>query len=92
MKPIDMLGWGPTREAIKNEAGWLVTVTPKPMWGLSAASIQLTEEQYVRYLDWQLSNRIIQDCLPELSSADREILMTGIDPQQFSEMSKDEEV
>ena len=90
MKPIDMLGWGPTREAIRSKEGWLVTITPKPMWGLPSVQIQLTDDQYIRYLDWQLRNCLIQDCLPDLSLADREILMTGIGPQQFSEMEDEE--
>lgn len=91
MKPIDILMLGPTREATRNENGWLVTITPAAVWGIAPASLQLTEDQYIRYLDWQLRDGLIQDCLPDLSGAEREVLITGIDPQSFGEIFSQEE-
>lgn len=85
MKPIDMLGLGPKREAIQNEDGWLVKVTS----GFGSNSVQLTEDQYIRYLDWHISDGLIHRCLPDLSAAEREILMTGIGDQNW--LSDDEE-
>lgn len=79
MKPIDMLGLGPKREAIQNKTGWLVTVTS----GFGTNSVQLTEDQYIRYLDWHIRDGLIHNCLPDLSPAEREILITGIGDQNW---------
>lgn len=91
MKPIDMLGFGPKREATQNDAGWLVKVTPPEWSGFGASSIQLTEDQYIRYLDWQINNSQINVCLPDLSAAELEILISGIGDNEFSEFKEEQE-
>lgn len=84
MKPIDMLGFGPKREETRQENGtWLITVTPPPATGFSPSSLILTEEQYRRYLQWRNMGVLIQEALPELTPDQREILMTGIGPEEF---------
>jgi hypothetical protein len=80
----DMLGVSPKREAVKQSDGtWLLTITPPAQTGFSASTIVLYRDQYYRYLEWRDGGKLIQDCLPELSAAQREILMTGIGPEEF---------
>lgn len=90
MRPIDMLGIGPKREAIQDDTGWLVTVTPPEWSGFKASTLHLTEDQYIRYLDWTIRGvELIQDHLPDLSLAEQEILMSGIGDQEFAEFQDD---
>jgi hypothetical protein len=91
MKPIDRLGLGPKREAVRNDKGYLVTVTPPDWSGFSPSSIQLTDDQYARYLLWHSLGSLIQDVLPELSKAQLEILITGIDDREFHEATREPE-
>lgn len=90
MKPIDLLGFGPKREAIQNEKGWLVTVTPSEWSGFTeSSSIQLTNDQYARYRQWLDNGSLIQHVLSELTMAQREILMSGIGDQEFHQACAD---
>jgi hypothetical protein len=41
----------------------------------------------IGYLDWK-AGTLIQDALPELSKADRELLMTGTHPECWDTMMK----
>lgn len=91
MKPIDMLKMGPQRHAVKNDVGWRVTVTPPGWSGFSASSIQLTDDQYDRYLKWQQSGDLIQQVFPDLTAAQCEVLMTGISDQEFHQAFADDE-
>lgn len=91
MKPVDMLGLGPKREATQNDAGWVVKVTPPEWSGFDASSVQLTEDQYIRYLDWNIRGGLIHVCLSDLSAADREILMTGIGDKEFERFKEEEQ-
>lgn len=92
VKPIDLLGLGPKREATKQPDGtWIVKVTPPNFSGFSASTLTLSHDQYCRYLEWRDNGRLIQDCLPELSAAQREILMTGIGPEEFKACFGDDE-
>jgi hypothetical protein len=79
MKPIDILGMGPRREVLKTSKGtYLITVIP-PDWTriTESKSIELTPEQYDRYLAWDEGGLLIQDALPDLTNDQREILITG---------------
>jgi hypothetical protein len=79
MKPIDLIGMGPKREARRNiGGGWIVTVTPPDVVGLPGNSLVLSEDQYQRYLEWHEGGCLIQEALPDLTSAQREVLMTGL--------------
>lgn len=92
MKPIDQLGFGPKREEVKQADGnWLLTITPPPQTEFSASSITLTQDQYERYRQWRSGGILIQYALPELSAAQREILMTGIGLREWHEAFKEED-
>lgn len=83
MSILDKMGMGPKREAVKNGKGWLVTVTPPEWSGCTASSLQLTDDQYARYVMWCDHGRLMQDAFPDLSRAEREILQTGISDDEF---------
>jgi len=91
MAIIDQLGMGPKREAVEIPGGYRVTVTP-PAWSgfTEGASIDLTVGQYERYLEWNEGRGLIQNCLPELSRDQREILMSGIGPEVWDKEFKEE--
>lgn len=83
-KPIDMLNMGPTRTERKDGDKWIVTVTPPSWSGFSESkSVELSQDQYERYLLWRDGPTLIQMVLSDLTSADREILMTGVGPEDF---------
>jgi hypothetical protein len=68
----------PRRSERRIEGGWEVTITPPAFIAQSKpATVRLTEDQHERMMKW-LAGALIQDCLPELSSEDREKLMTGL--------------
>jgi hypothetical protein len=94
MSVLDKMGMGPKREVEKLLGGRVrVTVTP-PEWSgfTESVSVELNADQYTRYVKWDEDPRLkIQDALPELSADDREILMSGIGPYAWNEMSKEEE-
>ena len=92
MAVINRLGMGPTRTVEKHDNGYKVTVTP-PAWSgfTEGASVILNIDQFSRYNSWMNGAMLIQEALPELSSADREILMTGIGPQQWDDEFGDDE-
>ena len=84
MKPIDMMGMGPARMESLSGNVWTVTVTPPPWSGFKESrSVRLSKDQFERYKLWRDGPALIQMVLSELSAADREILMTGIGPEDF---------
>ena len=87
MKPIDILGFGPTRTEKFNEATktWDITVTPPSFSGFSPSTISLTQEQHDRYKLWLSSGVLIQTALPELTDAQREVLISGISEDEFED-------
>jgi len=67
-----------------------VTVTPPAWSGTKGSSVILTLDQFRRMKDlWLNGHKMIQDALPDLSASDREILMTGIGPEEWDEMFKE---
>jgi hypothetical protein len=93
MKPVDMIVHGPTRKAHHNKETqmWDLTITP-PRWsGFSASTISLTDDQYARYLSWHTKGAKIQDALPDLTAAQREILVSGINQTEWDAAMKDDE-
>ena len=80
MKPIDLLGLGPTRKEfhIESDDMYRITVTP-PAWAEmeEGEELLLTPDQYRRYKRWMETGILIQDALPDLSPAEREYLITG---------------
>ena len=92
VKPIDALGLGPKREVMKTAVGWRVRVTPPASWSqFDASTIDLTDDQYQRFLHWLHDGGLIQELLPDLSADEREILMTGINPEQWETLRDDDE-
>lgn len=91
MRPIDIMGFGPTRAGSQQPDGsWLVTVTPPTFSGFKPSTIVLTDDQYNRYLAWQATGCLIQKALPELTASQREILISGISDAEFDTL-KDED-
>jgi hypothetical protein len=82
-KPIDMIpGMSPTRKysLISGEDKIKITVQAPPFMEQPPRSVVLSCEQYERYLTWLNEGVLIQDALPDLSSDDREILISGLGP------------
>lgn len=65
----------------------------KAIGPLGSAEITLTRNQYGRFERWAsgVDSRMIQEVFPDLSASQREILMTGIGPDQWDKMFKGEE-
>jgi hypothetical protein len=86
MKPLDILGMGPKREVTPLADGYLITVTPPEWSGFTTSHcVKLNVEQFSRYMRWMNTSCLIQDALPELHPAEREILITGLGPEEFPE-------
>lgn len=85
MKPIDRLGFGPTRVVCEDgEGGYIVMVTPPKLLGpRPTMHVPLTKDQYQRYLKWAKGPLLIQQALPELDNATREMLLTGLSNEDF---------
>lgn len=91
MRPIDRMGLGPTRTAVTVDDGWIVTVTPPAATGLNGHSLRLSNDQYERYQAWfEVGTILIQHALPELSNEQREILMTGIGPEDYMKIYEED--
>jgi hypothetical protein len=54
-------------------------------------NLHLTPEQAARYELFKLGVGHIQDLLPDLSSAERELLLTGICQECWKKMEEDDE-
>lgn len=65
------------------DGNWLITVTPPKFTGFRGSSLTITAGQYHRYLKWLTQGGLIQALLPELSDGEREVLMSGISPQEW---------
>lgn len=93
MSVADKMGLGPKRvvEDLPN-GNHKITVTP-PSWSTfqGGHSIEMTPEQYQSYLKWRSGTGLIQDHMPWLSDDEREVLMTGIGPEEWDEKFKDDE-
>lgn len=88
MNLADKLGFGPQRGITALGGGnFLLKVTPPTWSGFGASTIQLTEDQVKRFEAWLKSNDSIQDVFPELSAAQREIILSGIGPEEFTEFA-----
>lgn len=84
--------FGPKREETKLENGnWKITVTPPNWSGFSGNSIELNPDQYHRYKQWRDQKGMIQDLFPELSAAQREILQSGIGPDEWGRLRGEED-
>jgi hypothetical protein len=78
---------GPTRSARQVQGGWLITVTP-PKWStFKPTSIMLNDAQKARYDKWLRTGCMIQDALPDLSPEQREVLISGISPEEWDRIA-----
>ena len=68
---------------------FLVTVTPPAETGFSPSMITLNPNQYERYLGWLDGFGLIQDTFPDLTAEQREILQTGIGPEEWDKAFPD---
>ena len=66
-----------------SDGRWRVTVTPPKWSGFGPSSLILTDNQYQHYQRWLEGHALIQDELPELSDDQREILISGIGPEEW---------
>lgn len=53
--------------------------------------IQMTSDQRRRFSDWKSGKLLIQDALPDFTPDQREMLMTGICPDCWDKIFKEEE-
>lgn len=89
---MEIPGFSPSRQEVQLPDGtWKVSVTPPTFMGLPTQAVILSPSQYEAYLRWRRAEIMIQEALPELSAAYREILMTGIGPTDWKEMWKDDD-
>lgn len=79
-RPVDTLGLGPTYSIIEKDDLFEVIVTPGKLMGPNPKkkSITLTRNQFTRFNKWRNGHGLIQDIFPDLTSEQREILMTGL--------------
>jgi hypothetical protein len=73
----------PTRTYYVRNAMVEVTVTPPPESGFRPSKVTLTPDQFRRFEKWLETGGQIQTALPDLSADDREILLSGIGPNEF---------
>jgi len=81
----------PTYHVRTDGDDYVIRVTPHKVWNLPPREITLTKDQYARYLKWQARAYLIQDCLPELTDGEREILVSGMDQKKWDETFREEE-
>jgi hypothetical protein len=75
---LHIADFAPMREATKVGDGWKVVITPPTITRLPSVVVDLTDDQYRRYLAWRDGGALIQMVLSDLSESQREMLMTGI--------------
>lgn len=92
MKLIDQLGFGPTRNVVEDgEGGFIVMVTPPKLLGSRPTMhVNLTAEQFDRYIKWT-QGMLMQDALPDLDAATREMLMTGLSDEDFHKAARSDD-
>lgn len=90
---IDALKMGPIREASPIENGcWSIKVTPPSWSGFKPSSpIVLSGSQYAQYEKWLRGELTMKEALPELPPSTREVLMSGIDDDQWEEVYSEED-
>lgn len=91
MKPIDILNMGPTRTVTENQDGtYTIKIVPPSFMGGSGGSITLNKKQWLGYLAWQ-NGELIQRALPDLTPSQRELILTGLNDEEFFEATYEED-
>jgi hypothetical protein len=89
---IDLPGMAPVREVDPHADGSVtIYVTPPAFMRCPRVSVHLSREQYARYIEWRLGQKLIQDALPELGEDEREKLITGLGPADFARLAAEDE-
>jgi hypothetical protein len=93
MSVVDLVpGMTPVREvAPQADGSFVVYVTPPWFMRCPRVSVHLNREQYVRYMEWRLGHKLIQEALPELGEDEREKLITGLGPADFARLAAEDE-
>jgi hypothetical protein len=90
MSRMRIPGMEPKRRNIETTGTHVtVGVTPPDFMALPEQQVQLTTDQYARYLRWLEGGDLIQKLLPDLTDDVREILMTGLGDADFHRITKD---
>lgn len=88
---MDIPGFMPIRRIEQTDAGFIVYVKPPAFVGTPEVSVFLTPAQFEHYQLWRDKSLTIQEALSELSSSEREMLMSGLGDEDFRRMTKDYE-
>lgn len=93
MKPIDRLGFGPTRNVVDDgEGGYILMVTPPKLLGPKpTVHVHLSADQYRRYLKWMDNGELIQNALFDLPADQREMIITGLCDEDFQNAVRSDE-
>jgi hypothetical protein len=93
MSIADLVGMGPARVLTKNPDGsFTLTVTPPYALGYRGASINLTADQANRYqYDYIGKNGLVQKVFPDLTPAQREVIVSGINEDEWEEFDEEQE-
>jgi hypothetical protein len=88
---IDLTEYRPKHTVEKLGGGrFRIHVTPMAIFrdvvGAKGETVILTEGQFRRYRAWMTNRQLIHDALPDLSDAQREILLTGLAPDVFDKL------
>src|SRR5215469_3781301 len=92
-----MVSFGPTHrfEPIRigdsaRVTGWRVCVKPPTflVGDLPEQHVDLTLDQFERFLKWQNGDGMIQNMLPDLTASQREILISGLGDKDFERFTK----
>ncbi len=90
---IEIPGMTPRRRVIQTTTDGHVTigVQPPPFMKLPEQQVTLTADQYQRYGRWLAGKVLIQNALPDLTRAEREILMSGIGDADFHRLADEDD-
>lgn len=83
--------FGPKYKVTPEGDNFRVDVIPPEWAGFKGTWIMLNADQFNRFQMWLKGSILIQDAFPELNNSQREILMTGIGPEEWNENFKDDE-
>jgi hypothetical protein len=76
--------FGPKRlETVMDSGEVVITVIPPAWTSFKATNITLNPDQFRRYKEWLATSELIQNKLPELTNAEREVLLSGISEDQW---------
>jgi len=63
--------------------GLTLTITPKPQFKAKPKTLYLTEGERLRFAEWYAGKLMIQDAFPDWPADKRELLLTGMDDDEF---------